>query len=224
MSETAITELLEALKTDRKSKIRRFPDQALHAIEDNKIASRIKERFTEGRTLIGINSLEYSASTGVISIYFEFSRQGSVALKRDTILVILNAEMGVIGFIDPFDPDQPNPHGLKAKRPFVLERPSCTSTMSFSPEEMLPRTSARRTYMRSIPVYFPVGGPGDYGGGEDGGGGSDSTTCTYSSDVSTIVGQECKQFTGLVGLHCDAWGNYTVVDDTNADNVTDDSG
>ena len=49
------------------------------------------------------------------------------------------------------------------------------------------------------------------------------TTCSYRTESNTLVGVQCKQFTGIITPACDAWGEEYVPDEQ-LDETVDDCG
>jgi hypothetical protein len=129
-----IEELYDHLKDDYTSLKPRYPKSAIQAGRDKRVIEALKKRFENNQVLIDIRSLEFSYSTGLDHVYFEFEPKPPIALDRDTFLVLIDQYSNVVGIVDPYDPNQPNkffPPLGKLQRtcgglPFVLDRPSVT--------------------------------------------------------------------------------------------------
>ena len=141
--------------------------------------------LSNGQTLAAIKPLPYNFRTGLNFIYFKFTPSGSSSIGNDCCLVILDQRCGVVGIVDPFDPQQPNravpplPEDDEPRLaappplPFAMSRPSATDTLSFGPEELYP------VEVRSRAFFARLGGVGGVGGvGIEGGTGTTYTTQT----------------------------------------------
>lgn len=222
MDENPIAEVIDTLKADHSSPDRRYPDQALYALQDPKVREGIVARFEQGAILAGIKALAYDFFTGLNRIYFEFAEALGAAKSPEAILVILDADCKVVGVVDPFNPVQPNriiaplpdpPPDL----PFVLSQPSASGSTYFTKEDLEPgRRRAEQFFAAISPngvvafptiiARLPIGGGG--GGGGDGCFAVDST-CTGTSHSGAMV---CLEVTGFWFPACDAWDWQTVPD------------
>ena len=168
--------LVNLLKDDWKTLNRKYPDQALFGLGDNRVTAAIEKRFDDKASLKNIRSLPYSFESGLNSIYFEFSSdaKGAGAIPTDAFLVLMDGSCKVVAIVDPFDPDRPNaftPQSFKqGEQPFVLARPSVTNELAFSDRDLL---SVR---MRSREFFVKIGG----GGGDL----EIYTSCSYWTDTN----------------------------------------
>lgn len=177
---THVQELLRALAKDWEGLYRRYPDQAIFALNDDRVVEALEKRFREHSTLQDIKSLPYDFQTGLHCIYFEFahaSRPMNLPSSRN-FLVVMDGNCDVVGVIDPFDPDKPNafmPALPKVgDQPFVLARPSVTDTLSFSDQELQPNRARTREYFRQLAEGGAGIGPGDL---------EIYTTCNYMTQT-----------------------------------------
>lgn len=138
-----IKELRTLLENDWKGRYRKYPDQALFALADERVTKAIEKRFEKNGTIKEIKSLDYDFYAGFNRICFEFMpTTGSTGLPSpDAILVIMDSSCKIVGIHDPFDPVQPNrfipPLPPKVgEQPFVLSRRSKAEDLTFNDEEM----------------------------------------------------------------------------------------
>jgi hypothetical protein len=137
-----IEELRTLLKEDWKGLHRKYPDQAIFALEDTRVTDAIEKRFEKNGTIKEIRSMNYDFYTGLNSICFEFTPiSGSVGLPSpDAFLIIMDNNSKIIGMRDPFDPAQPNPFipplPKEGEQPFVLSRPSNIEDLIFRDQEL----------------------------------------------------------------------------------------
>ncbi len=168
--------LFNLLKDDWKTLNGKYPDQALFALEDNRVTAAIEKRFDDKASLKNIRSLPYSFESGLNSIYFEFSSdaKGAGTILTDAFLILIDGNCKVVAIIDPFDPDRPNaftPQSFKqGEQPFVLARPSVTDELAFSDGDLL------AVRMRSREFFLKIGG----GGGDL----EIYTSCSYWTDTN----------------------------------------
>lgn len=194
MNETPIAELLEIVKKDRRSPQRRYPDQALYALDDERVKEAVSVRLGRGSTLIGIRSLGYNFTTGLNQICFEFRSAGSIDVAPDGVLVLLNDASRVVAVVEPFNPIQPNrlfppfvPSVEHGAQPFALARPSESRDLAVGQAEVLARDVQRQEFARR---YMIGAGGGVFGDGGIFGGGrlcetDEDTTCEASTSVLT---------------------------------------
>jgi hypothetical protein len=138
-----IKKLIELLKQDASSLHPKFPKMALYTLKDERVVNSIEKRLEKGSNLIDIKALEYNFYTGLNHVFFEFPST-ELGLSRDTVLVIVDPNSNVIGVVDPFNPDQPNPllppitklRKTYGEEPFVIARPSATEELNFTEEEL----------------------------------------------------------------------------------------
>jgi hypothetical protein len=178
---THIQELLRALAKDWEGLYRRYPDQAIFALNDNRVIEALDKRFREASNLQDIKSLPYDFQTGLNCVYFEFSHaSGRIELPSSrSFLVVMGGNCDVVGVIDPFDPDKPNPFmptlPKVGDQPFVLARPSVTDSLSFSDQELQSNRTRTREYFRRLAEEGGAGiGPGDV---------EIYTTCNYTTQT-----------------------------------------
>jgi uncharacterized membrane protein YgcG len=236
-----IAQLAQILDDDRWSSYPKYPEQAWHAIRDDRVIQALSE-IREGAVLTNVVSFGYSFFTGLVAICFRFSGSGMLGGPSD-VLALLDSRCHVIGVLDKFNFDQPNdllpPLPERGEQPFVLANPS-GGAADVPTEEAWARELRSSDYLKRLTgnataQRLPIertdggddggggdGGNGDNGDGDNGGGGS-GTMCSYATSTNTLVGITCKQLTGLIAPHCDAWGNNYVPDE-HTDAVVDDSG
>lgn len=212
MASDSFTQLMKALQIDRSSRHPQFPDQAEHALRDERVAQGIENRLEKGAALTGIQALGYNFATGLIHIYFEFMPAGGLALKQDAVLVVLDSENRVVGVVDPFDPVQPNRFvpqlPKRGDQPFVFARPTASQNLFFGAAELDLRDAANREFYRKLQrglrrPYEGEGigheggegeGEGEGGGGGEGEGGGGTQAPystayqTYAYDTGTLLG------------------------------------
>lgn len=99
---THVQELLRALAKDWEGLYRRYPDQAIFALNDDRVVEALEKRFREHSTLQDIKSLPYDFQTGLHCIYFEFahaSRPMNLPSSRN-FLVVMDGNCDVVGVIE----------------------------------------------------------------------------------------------------------------------------
>jgi hypothetical protein len=98
------------LAKDWEGLYRRYPDQAIFALNDDRVVEALEKRFRADSSLENIKSLPYDFQTGLNCVYFEFSHAGRpIGLPSSrSFLVVMGGNCDVVGVIDPFDPDKPN--------------------------------------------------------------------------------------------------------------------
>lgn len=104
-----LKQIREQIAEDRKTPHPQWPDQTASLLSDERVSKAIENRLNAGGRLIRVDLLPYNFSTGIISIYFEFEGCGEIAILPDAFLTLVNYTCAVIGFVDPFNPDRPNP-------------------------------------------------------------------------------------------------------------------
>ena len=73
---THVQELLRTLVKDWEAPYRRYPDQAIFALNDDRVIEALENRFGAESNLQNIKSLPYDFQTGLNCVYFEFSHAG----------------------------------------------------------------------------------------------------------------------------------------------------
>ena len=157
---SAFKELTERLEQDRNAPYPRYPDQAIYALRDEAVAKAIERRFKNDESLVRIKSLGCHRASGLMHTVFEFTRAGAIALAPNAVLVITDGRCKVVGTVDPFDPEQPNPM-LPAQSdalPLALSQPSGADELGFSEEELRPREERTRAYLQNMNVAPGSGG------------------------------------------------------------------
>ncbi len=140
----SLRSLVQLIRDDWNGKYRKYPDQTSFALQDHRVLSAIEKRFGESMRLRDIRLLQYDFYTGLHNLVFDFAAESPAPLPgaASSILVILDGKGAVIGFVDPFDPVQPNryvpPLPKEGDQPFVLDRPSASSEVSLSAQDMFP--------------------------------------------------------------------------------------
>jgi hypothetical protein len=147
-------ELTETLKKDRKSPHPKYPHQAVHALADERVAKALDSRFKDSRPLVEIGSLPYSFSTGLVPIFFRFAHPAGIAVPADAVLVIMDHNCKVVGLVDPFDPEQPNPLmpplQPSGELPFALARPSAATQLVVREGEWTLKQERARQFLLRI--------------------------------------------------------------------------
>jgi hypothetical protein len=159
-------ELTEVLKKDRTSPYPKYPQQAVYALDDERVAKALDSRFKDNQALVEIGSLSYSFSTGLIPVFFRFAPSAGGAVSQNAVLVIMDHSCAVVGVVDPFDPEQPSPLmpplQPSGELPFALSKPSAAAQLILREGEWnLKQERAREFLLR-------IGGDGGGGPGEPG--------------------------------------------------------
>lgn len=160
MAKRKRSEHLESLRAvlheDRKTPHRKFPDLAVHAIEEDRVAAAIEKRLGAKSGLTNIRQLDYNFHSGLHYIVFEFSPLTESPGKATALLVLLTGDCKVVGVVDPFDPVQPNkfvpPLPSEGDQPFVLDRPSGAKQVKFSDEALYPLQVRSREFLERLRV------------------------------------------------------------------------
>jgi hypothetical protein len=151
-----VNELHTLLKNDWKGRHRKYPDQAIFAINDARVANALEKRFEKNGVIKQIRSLHYDFFNGLNNLYFEFMAiTGSTGPpSRDAFLVLMDGDCNVVGLRDPFDPGQPNtnipPLPNEGELPFVLYQPSESENLVFSEQEMFPEQVRSREFFKRL--------------------------------------------------------------------------
>lgn len=202
----AFKELTERLEQDRGAPYPKYPDQAVYALRDGAVAQAIERRFKNSEALVRIKSLGCHRASGLLHTVFEFTKAGALALAPNAVLVITDGHCKVVGIVDPFDPEQPNPM-LPARSdalPLALSQPSSADELGFSQEDLRPREERTRAYLENMNVRPGSGG---------------ITPRYYAVDTMSEVGFRWQQVIGSVsasGKKTYVWVKYPVngADDT----------
>jgi hypothetical protein len=136
------------LEQDSKSLQRKYPIEALHAINDEKVSKAISARFDKGSALKSIKSLGRNNKSGIVEICFEFSGDKLLQLSPDLVLSILNNSNQVIGIVDPFEP--PQSHETPGDLPFVLHMPSAAQDFAITAEESANLEARTKQYLGDL--------------------------------------------------------------------------
>jgi hypothetical protein len=220
MAEDLMAQVTSLLKKDRSSRHSRFPSQASYAMADSRVSDAVRKRIDNHQAISKVKALEYDVRTGLNRIIIEFSPPAGISLSNDGILVILDADCTVVGLVDPFDPLQPNPHlppiPEGSEVPFVLSRPSASTEVKITEEEL---------YLRDIRVkgFFEQLAPRRPGGGGSGPTCDPDRGTTTTCQVSTLepYNISCKNVTGFLVPRCDSWGTDYI---EKVDTIDDDCG
>jgi hypothetical protein len=183
-----IEKLKEFLKSDASSAHPKFPEMALYTLKDERMVNAIAKRLEKNSTLIDIKALEYNFYSGLNHIFFEFSVSDNIGLKRDTILVIVDPHSNVVGVVDQFDPDHPNPflppisklQKTYGEEPFVIDRPTDTDEITFTEEQLMFTRLRSKEFFDKI-IAAQQRPPGDGGGGLPPGCDAHATRCYWET-------------------------------------------
>lgn len=218
MSDAPMRALVEVLQADRKARSPRYPAQALPAARDPQVAAALERHLAAGARLVDVRALPYEATLGLIPIVFELDPPGGVALRRPSVLALVDGRGRAAAVVDGFDPAQPNPHhappDLSDAQPFALLDGPAADAMRFSQADLAPAWSRTRAYVRSAAPAFPLGrGAGDEG---------EDTFCSQSTIRSTALMAIPTISGGLFSRTVDDHQTLTQPDSF-ADLVADDS-
>jgi hypothetical protein len=210
-------EVVELLQADRKASSPRYPTQALPAVLDARVAEALGLHLAAGARLVDVRALPYQATLGLIPIVFELEPSGRVALRRSSVLVLMDGRSEVVAVNDDFDVDRPNPShapaGSVGAQPFTLLDESAASTMSFTNAELGPVWERTSTFLRGAVPTFRGGA---------GGGDRVDTFCPENTVVGTSLMAVATVSGGLFFTYVD--DHRTLVQpDNSVDMVTDDS-
>ena len=166
-----IKKLRESLSEEKNKPFRRWPAQALRALDDEKVVSSIERRFSDGQTLSEIREIGYMPQTGLNHTLFMFSGE-MLGIERTGILVMTDGNCGVVGIIERFDPVQPNPlwppninSQLETDErqtdmisnadgvPFILREPTISGTVRFRETDLEPFAKRTSSFLRRIGMY-----------------------------------------------------------------------
>lgn len=183
-SNNSVASLRAVLEGDAKSPAPRYPAQALLALRSQTCVAAIEKRIAGGQTVIDVRPLPYYGPAGLLFVVFDFGPPAMLGQGKSAILTILTGDAKVVGIVDPFDTDRPNPamaslppaEIVGSPLPFALSRPSATETVRFSREQMGPTEARTRSFFQDL-------GRGLGGGGL--GGGVFGTDGTSRTQIST---------------------------------------
>jgi hypothetical protein len=147
--------LFTRLQEDWKGPYRKFPDQTIYALDDDRVAAALEKRLDEKGGIKDIRSLEYNFLTGLHYLIFEFEPCAPGPEAADALLAILDSTCKVLAVVDPFDPVQPNKFvpplpKESEQQPFVLERPSPATRVAFSEEAVYPVQVRSRAFFQRL--------------------------------------------------------------------------
>lgn len=229
MNQDRIEDLINTIKKHRKEGLLDYPEQAIFALKNEKIASIVDSRFENGNILIDIRSFGFDTTTGLNRIYFLFAPPKSLISSHDSILVLLDYDCNIIGILDPFDhvnPDKTPLDSLPSKKPsspFVVYQHSNSTTKQYTFEEIAAIDESAKKYMSEIshsgPVSLPEGllisniSARPAIGLSDGQGGV-FTGCPTKTQWPT---RTCRQVTGIFASDCIGYDTATTVDQTSDD-------
>jgi hypothetical protein len=159
---SALKDLTERLEQDQGAPYPKFPDQARYALQDAAVAQAIERRFKGGESLVRIRSLGCHRASGLLHTVFEFTKAGAIALAPHALLVITDGRCKVVGIVDPFDPEQPNPMlpalSSAGALPLALAEASDADALAFSEEDLRPKEERTRAYLQKMNVEPGSGG------------------------------------------------------------------
>jgi hypothetical protein len=205
---SAFTDLTQLLEQDRGTPHPKYPEQALYALRDKVVAEAVERRFKGKESLVVIRSLGCHRASGLLHTVFEFSKAGAVALAPNALLVITDSRCRLVGMVDPFDAQQPNPLlpalSGAGELPLALAQPSDADEPIFSPEDLRPREQRTRAYLQNMNVESGSGGP---------------TPRYYAVDTTSVVGYQWRQelyYVSPTGQRKYVWVQHEVngADDT----------
>lgn len=175
-------DLLKFLKQDRDGKVARFPDQAIPALEDKRVAKLVDKRLAAGEKLSDIADLGYDVFTGINKTLFSFDSAGQ-KVGASAILVMEKAEKcEVVGIVEDFDSTRPNTllpaFPREGAQPFVLDRPSTTEELVYDRQILGAADARARVFLEQFGLTADK---------IDGNGTLASTQCTAIVPQNTIV-------------------------------------
>jgi hypothetical protein len=153
---SALEAFFKSLQADWKGLYRKFPDQTIFVLSDERVVEAIEKRFAQQASIKDIRQLDYDFYSGLVPLCFEFAPTlGDLGTRlANAFLVILDGSSKVIALIDPFDPVQPNvfvpPLPQQSEQPFVLNRPSAAKHVSFSDEALYPIQVRSRAFFERL--------------------------------------------------------------------------
>jgi hypothetical protein len=146
--------LIRSIKDEWKGKYRKFPDQTILALQDERVLEAIEKRFEAQVGISDIRQLDYDFYSGLHNLVFEFAPSTAAVHAANAFLVILSSTGKVVALVDPFDPVQPNisvpPLPKDSEQPFVLDRPSGTGDIAFSDQQLYPVQVRSREFFQRI--------------------------------------------------------------------------
>ena len=159
---------LKTIKGEWKGLYRKFPDPTIFALEDQHVIAAVEKRFEEKSAIRNVRQLDYDFYTGLHNLVFEFAPVLADLGTRATnaFLVILDSNGKVVALVDPFDPVQPNifvpPLPTESEQPFVLDRPSATTEITYSDQQLYPVQVRSRAFFQRLRIGGGIGiAPGD---------------------------------------------------------------
>lgn len=151
---------IQTVKDEFKGAYRKYPELTILAVNNAGVAAAIEKRFEDGAAIINVRQLEYDFFTGLHNLVFEFAAgiKDLGAKGSNAFLAILDADGGLVGLLDPFEPAQPNNHvppvpaagGSETDQPFVLARPSRSQEITFSEEDLMPAQVRSRAFLERL--------------------------------------------------------------------------
>lgn len=146
----------KTLEADWKGRYRKFPDQAIYSLQDDRVVAAIEKRFAARAAIREVYQLDYDFRSGLLHLVFEFtpSPDDLGTGGANALLVILDGNCKVIAVVDPFDPVQPNkfvpPLPKESEEPFVLDRPSASKHVTLSDQALYPLQVRSRAFFERL--------------------------------------------------------------------------
>ena len=172
MSSSSLVEtLLKDLGDDRRKPFPRYPSQARSALKDPTISNAVEECLQSGLVLNNIEALPLDVMTGLNRLVFHFSPLKAPDLKGHDLLVLLDSKSKVIGHVQGFSSEQPNPHlpaNLEQETPLVMALSRDNESLLETGRVDEARSEAVNFLQNRFPGLFGGGLPGGVGGGQVG--------------------------------------------------------
>lgn len=121
-----IEELVKFLDKDRFNSNPQYPRAAIQAFTNSSMPKLLNEKISCGLSLVNIRSLGFNKAIGMEQLVFEFSKEHSLNLSPNSILVLINDDGMAVAVIDNFNTSRPNKHtsniNAETSVPFVFSQ------------------------------------------------------------------------------------------------------
>ncbi|MCP3675079.1 MAG: hypothetical protein GY829_11510 [Gammaproteobacteria bacterium] len=133
-----IEDLVKFLDKDRFYSNPQYPRAAIQAFTNPLMPKLLNEKISGGLSLVNIRSLGFNSAIGMEQLVFEFSKENSLNLSPNSILVLINDDGVAVAVIDNFNTARPNKHksniNAETSVPFVFAHHTDNGNRAYNEE------------------------------------------------------------------------------------------